>query len=78
MQTAIMRVQQTLQNRIERVEIKLAEAQQRLERLEIQLDTHERRTALIMSRVPRLGGDSLLNALPDDLMLAIAKEAETP
>lgn len=75
-QRIIMRAHEAFQHKLHQVEIELAEAQQKLETLDIQVLAHERRAALVMSQDPRLGGGSPLRLLPDELVLAIAVEAE--
>lgn len=72
------RAQDAFRHRLHQVEIELAEAQLTLEKLDLQVQASERRQALVMSQDLRLGKDSPLNLLPNELVLAIVLEAEKP
>lgn len=68
----IQRAHEAFQRRLNRIEIELAEAQHALENLDLKILSHDRKTAIIMAQHPRLGQDSPLHALPDDLLRVIA------
>ena len=71
-----LQVKEAMQRRLDELEIQLTKAQKRLERLDIQLAANARRTALVMSQNSRLGQKSWLQLLPDELLNAIAIQAE--
>jgi hypothetical protein len=69
--TIFARAQQAFQERLQAIEIELAEAQNVLDRV----DSCERMTALAMGQHDRLGGDSPLLELPEDLLRLISDQA---
>jgi len=69
--TIFARMQQVFRERLLAIEIEMAEAQNVLDRL----DSCERMTALAMGQHDRLGGDSPLLDLPEDLLRLISDQA---
>jgi hypothetical protein len=77
----IERAHELFQRRICAIEVELAEAFHEISRLETltnPFDSYERKAALCMAHHDRLGQDSPLRALPEDLLIRIAGEAERP
>ena len=74
---AIARAQAVFQRRMRQIEVELAEAQHALEKFELEppLSPRQCKLALAMAHHPRLGQDSPLRVLPEDLLRAIAEEA---
>ncbi len=63
---------EAFQRRLNRIEVELAEAQHALENLDLRILSHDRKTAIIMAQHARLGENSPLHGLPEDLLRVIA------
>lgn len=74
-QRIIMRAHEAFQHRLKQVEIELVEAQHALDLLDIQALSHDRRTAVIMGQDARLGENSPLRLLPEEIVREIVWEA---
>jgi hypothetical protein len=72
---AINRAHEIFQRRINEIETQLAGAFEEISILDGRIESHERRLALCMAHHPRLGKDSWLSALPNDLLISITSEA---
>ncbi len=72
---AIHRAHEAFQRRLDKIEVELAEAQHTLELLDLEALSHDRKTAIILSQHARVGRDSPMHDLPDDLLRLIASSS---